>query len=459
MKFLSWETGRKLRQLFEETSPTPAEMAARLRAMERDIFLPVKAVLVGILIWSFFQSRWFEDAALARSVAHQVVVRFFLIYLLLNVGVAFLLIFSRRISSAWVERIIFTSSFLDGLLLATLTFVTGGFDSLVYWLFIGLIIRNALSSPLAIPQILLNLSAILCYVFAGLMDVAVPDEFLEVLGDQPDFGNPAEPFILRVIVLLLMAACCYGIQVLLEKHRQAEEEAREFTARQQQLRSAGRLAAQIAHQIKNPLGIINNAAFTLQRALEQGKNGSLEQLRIIREEVARSDRIITKLMGYAQLAEGQVEKLRLDDEIERAVHEVFPPAAQYKVQVVTRIAPHLPALFMQRGHLSEILVNVLQNAREAVFEGGNVSITAGLDSRDWITLQIHDDGPGIRPEHRERVFQAYFSTKEKGTGLGLAIVKHNLEMYGGAIKLETELGKGATFIINLPTRTFMKFQK
>ena len=153
--------------------------------------------------------------------------------------------------------------------------------------------------------------------------------------------------VLQIFVLLLMAGCCYGLQVLFEKQRRAEEEAREFSARQEQLHSAGRLAAQIAHQIKNPLGIINNAAYSLQRALEQGKDTGREQIEIIREEVERSDQIITKLMGYAQLAEGRVEKLRIDEELDRAIEDVFPSAAAYEATIETDYAEQLPALFPQ----------------------------------------------------------------------------------------------------------------
>ena len=114
-----------------------------------------------------------------------------------------------------------------------------------------------------------------------------------------------------------MTVCCYGVQVLLERQRQAVEEAREFAMREGQLRSAGRLAAEFTHQIKNPLAIINNAAFSLQRALKQGKPVSAEQIRIIQEEVEHSDRIITQIMGYAQLSEGRVEKLNVMEELDQ----------------------------------------------------------------------------------------------------------------------------------------------
>src|SRR5207248_1525843 len=141
-----------------------------------------------------------------------------------------------------------------------------------------------------------------CYLLAGVLNVIIANAMVDFEDTGRKFSsvaslsdNPTEPFLLRLIVIWLMTICCYGVQVLFEKQRQAGEEAREFDSRQAQLRSAGRLAAQIAHQIKNPLAIINNAAYSLQRAL-QGRDGAgVKQLQIIREEVERSDRIITKL--------------------------------------------------------------------------------------------------------------------------------------------------------------------
>jgi signal transduction histidine kinase len=454
MRYLQW-FGR-LRELLKETALSPDEMAFRLQSVERDVILPVKAVVIGVLLYNLYYTKWFEDASIPWSVAQYTVERFFLIYLALNAVVAAILIFSRRVGSVFVQRVIFTSNFVDGLFVAALTLVTGGFDSILYWIFPGLLIRNALSCPLATPQIILNLSLSFCYLFAGILDVTLSAEMAEFEGPRVGQDNPAEPFILRLIVLWLMTACCYGVQVLFEKHRQAEEEAREFVGRQQQLRSAGRLAAQIAHQIKNPLAIINNAAYSLEKSLRDGKNGSLEQLGIIREEVERSDRIITKLMGYAQLAEGKVEKLQVAEEIERAIAEVFPKAALYETVIERDFSLHLPPLLMQRGHLSEILTNILQNAREAVSGKGRISIEARHGPDNSVVVEIADDGPGIPKDQFEKIFQPYYSTKDKGTGLGLAIAKHNADIYGGVVKVESELGMGTRFILHLPTRTFMK---
>lgn len=439
--------------MLRETAPGPTEMASRLKAVERDVILPVKAVLIGILLFSLYRTRWFEDSSAIPSIAHAVFERFFLTYLGLNVAMAFLLIFYRPLPSVFVQRLIFTSSFLDGLFLSALCFVTGGFDSSVYWLFLGLIIRNAFSVPLMGTQLVLNFSLSGCYLLAGIADVAIDSEYRQEAGE----GNYTEPFLLRLIVLWLTTLCVWGVQTLIERHRQARDEAREFSARQKELHSAGRLAAQIAHQLKNPLGIINNAAYTLNRTLREAQDGVPQQIRIIREEVERADRIITKLMGYSQLAEGKVERLNVAESIDRAIRDVFPVGSNYGVTVERTYADRIPKLLMQRGHLSEILVNLLANARDA-FAGkpGKIVVRATLRPENMLVVEVEDNGPGIPPELLAKIFQAYFTTKEKGTGLGLAIVKHNTEMYGGTVGVDSVLGKGTRFIITLPTRIFMK---
>ena len=204
--------------------------------------------------------------------------------------------------------------------------------------------------------------------------------------------------------------------------------------------------------------IATDAAYSLQRALQEGRGTGLQQIQIIREEVERSDRILTRLMGYAQLAEGQVEKLNLTEELDRAVMAVFPSGTSYDVKIDKDYSLYLPVLLMQRGHLSEILINLLQNAREAINGEGRLKISAHPGIENSVLVTVSDNGPGIPKDRLEKIFQPYFSTKEKGTGLGLSIVKHNTEIYGGVVRVESELGKGSKFTIHLPTRTFMKLQ-
>jgi signal transduction histidine kinase len=305
---------------------------------------------------------------------------------------------------------------------------------------------------------MLNVATSLGYVLVAMLDVSVlndlDDTTLRAL-DMTPHEELGEPFFLRLVVLLLMSAGCYGTQLLLERQEFAVEE----TARRSQLRSAGRLAAEFAHQIKNPLAIINNAAFSLQRSLRDNKADATHQIQIIQEEVARADRVITQIVGYAQLSEGRVEKLEVIEELDRAIAQVFPPAVPTGIKIHREYGRGFPPLLMQRGHLLEMFVNLLQNAREALHGQGNIYVTAE-NYRDYsIEISVRDDGPGIAPEKAERIFEAYYTTKEKGTGLGLAIVKHNVELYGGTIRVESKLGQGAKFILLFPAKMLMRLHK
>lgn len=467
MNFNTRQALKKFAGLVAVVSPglEPRIQASRIHTFQRDIVLPIKALLILTLAYYFYFSNWIDQTNSSREVALETVSRFFLFYLLLNVAAGFVLIFVRRLPLHVLEWMIFSLGLLDAVLFASLTLVTGGFDSILYWIFPALIIHNAISIPLATPQIILNLLVCLLYVLAGALDVIISgeDAFYMALDASTrhalDLGHPestAEPFLLRAIVLVLMTICCYGLQTLFEKQRRAEDEAEEFLFRQEQLHSAGRLAARIAHQIKNPLSIINNASFSLQRALDEGRNSASEQIQIIREEVDRADRIITELMGYAQLAEGRVEKISVTEELERAIKQVFPPAAKYNVEIRRDYMSALPPLMMQRSHLSEMFVNLLQNAREAMQGAGKIEIIARHGENFSVEIVIADSGPGIPKEKIVKIFEPYFSTKEKGTGLGLAIVKHNAEIYGGTISVESELGKGSRFTLQFPPKTLMK---
>lgn len=449
---------KKLSTLLEVPAPDPQQLVRRIEVIERNIILPVKLLAVCGLAYFMFFTRWFESETNALDIAIENLKYFVLIYGAFNLAAAPILLNTRRLPLALMQWSVFTIFLVDGIFLAALALHTGGYDSILFWLFLGLIVRNAISVPAAMSQLVLNFATSFCFVCAGILDVAINKQLAadfqasNALNLDHD-GNPAESLILRVTILGLMTLCCFGLRVLLQKQQRAFEEAHEFALRQEQLRSAGRLAAEIAHQIKNPLGIINNAVFSLKRALAAGKNDVEQQIQIIQEEVERSDRIITQLMGYAALAEGRVERLQVVPELERAIEQVLPEGAAYDIKVHRDFGDDLPPLMMQRIHLSEIFVNLLQNAREALNGRGNIFVSA--QSRPNYTAQvvIRDDGPGIAPENFSRIFDAYYTKKEKGTGLGLAIVKHNVELYNGTIRVESGLGKGAAFTLLFPART------
>ena len=442
-------------------APEAPEWIRRITIMERDIILPLKAAGILMLV-SFYYKSWTAEALSVFEIADQFSRAFLWIYIAVNIVVAVILMSMRRLPLPLVQWVVFAISLVDGVFLGVLTVVTGGFESALYWLFVVLIARSAVNVPRATSQLLLNLTLSACYIIAGAIDLSIaanlPPDALREAGWSAGPENPGELLFLRLALLLLMTFCCYGLQVLLKRHQQVLEEAREFAMREGQLRAAGRLAAEFTHQIKNPLAIINTAAFSLQRAMKsENFEDAAEQVQMIQEEVQHSDMIITQIMGYAQLSEGHVERLDAIEELNQAISRVFPPAAHYPVQLHKEYGKSFPPLLMQRRHLADAFTNVLQNAREALGEkGGNIYIKAVCREDLSVEVSIRDDGPGIPADKQMQVFQAYYTTKAKGTGLGLATVRHNVELYGGSVRLESELGKGAQFTLVFPARTRMK---
>lgn len=501
-----------LASLFKAPEVSPEQQADRIRFMERDVCLTIKVIVLGVLAYVFL-SDWLEGVSTMGELGLETVRGAFRAYVAANVLIGAMLLAMDYLPVALVQWGVFVLNIVDGTFVALLIVITGGLESAIYWVFLVLVIRNAVSITRVRLQIAVNLFIILCYLFAGMLDLTMQElksaqdqvetQMLTVVpgasrpprlrtaepapaapgatkpasnqarrahtDDEPtdlgramilaasslSEGKAAQALFSRVLLLLLLALCCYGINVLADLQLQTQAEAQEFAIRQEQLRSTGRLAAEIAHQLKNPLAIINNAAFSLQKSLGDAKPAALQQVEMIREEVGRSDRILTELMGYAQLAEGRVERIEVPEEIERALQRVFPPALQHEVQVKLACQESLPPLLMQRAHLGEALVNLLTNARDAMNSKGRIEISAALDDDGAVVVTLTDDGPGIPEYQREHIFEPYFSTKEKGTGLGLAIVRHNTEIYGGKVAVESTLGKGTKFTLRYPAKTTM----
>lgn len=429
-----------------------------MRLVERNVGLPVKAGILLTVGWFLYFSLNVEALAYSSEVALELVRALQQIFVMYAIASAFLALpmwafdaLPLRVNF-WLT---FTTALLDVLFFASLTLVTDGFDSIVFWAFPLLMARNALSITVAGLQIVLNLVTVAAYVAAGVLDLWVLQ-----LDEAVEYREVTEPFLIRVVLLLLLAAIYHGLMVLFERERLREAEAAEFGLRQQQMRAAGRLAAEIAHQIKNPLGIINNAAFAVQRTLgPQSPPAAQRQLQIIRTEVERSDRIITELIGFAQLAEGHIERLQVEEELEAAIERVLPAAAAFEIKVVREYAPPLPVLLFSRRALAEILDNLLKNARDVLQGHGTLRIGAHAEPGLGVEITIADDGPGIPEEFLERIFEAYFTTKPGGTGLGLAIVKQNVEMFGGHVRVESKAGQGTCFRLFFPGRTTLRLGK
>ncbi len=455
----------------EGASPPPA---GGVRLLERDVVLVIRAVVVVVLGYYLFGSGLAASGPEGGGGLHdawrtalRTVQAMFFAYVALSVGTGLLLLGAQHLEAAARQALVFGVALLDAWFLAGIVALTGGADSQLYWLYPLLLLRNCRTLDSGALQMALNLLTILAYAAGAVVDDYITRlDALAPRGESEGALPPTDPFSLalglgrpfglRLLLLLVVAFWFQGLFYLVERERRAREEERELALRQEQLAASSRLAAEIAHQLKNPLAIINTASFTLQQTLREGKTIT-QQIQIIREEVAKSDRLITELMGYSQLVEGRVEKVDLKEALEAAINRVFPPAVRFAVRIERDYGPGVPELLVQRKHLEDVFVNLLQNARDLLGGQGRLRVRTRLEPDLAVRVEIEDDGPGVPPELRERIFEPYFSTREKGTGLGLAIVKHNVELYGGRVWVEdSSLGRGACFVLKFPARTLLR---
>ena len=420
------------------------QQTQRLVFVETNIMLPIK--VAAILAASYFCLLILSGGATEPHVTTGAAYSYYTQLKVYTVGNLFLwgLLFTARFGRLRAGLLRFSAWFLamlDGLFLSGLVYFTGGLQSVLYWLYIGLMIRNALDFPTFWPQTLLNLSLCVFYTLA----VMLHEDTLLFFNDQL--------YWMRLMILVFIGLCSWGVYALIERERVRAARQQEFQLRTEKIAATGRLAAEMAHQLKNPLGIINNAAFLLQQEVENGKPPPREMMQVIRDEVARADRIVTELMGYARLNEGRLESVEVNAVLESALRQALPVVLGSKVRTVKHLARYLPPLAVQRAQLKECFLNVLKNAVEAMPAGGTLTIQSRYAGDGQIEVQIADTGHGIAPDLQPKIFDAFVTAKPGGTGLGLAIVKNVVETYGGEVRVKSEPGKGSVFTLTLPIRT------
>ncbi len=227
----------------------------------------------------------------------------------------------------------------------------------------------------------------------------------------------------------------------------------------EKLASLGRVAAGVAHEINNPLAIINEKAGLLQDYLEvSGEFKNRERfgalLAGIVDSVKRCRTITHRLLGFARRVEVTVEPLELNEVVLRVGEYLEGDRLERNVRLFLQLAEGLPTVYTDRVEFEQVLVNLLKNAIDAVAPGGRVGVSTHAKNQRWLQVVIADNGPGIPPEQLKRLFEPFFTTKEKGkgTGLGLFVSRGIMKKLGGRILVESSVGIGTNFTVELPVR-------
>lgn len=216
----------------------------------------------------------------------------------------------------------------------------------------------------------------------------------------------------------------------------------------EKLAAIGRLAAGIAHEIGNPLTSIFSFVQIL-RDMEDGDEFKRESLETISFHINRISGILKRLSGFTKMPGGESKLCSVNDIIDNALSLIQYDKKATNITIVKQLAPDLPHIVTDANQLSQVFVNLILNAVDAMPDVGTLTVRSFV--RDGsVVLLFRDTGIGIRKEDISKIFDPFYTTKEKGTGLGLAVSYNIIKKMNGSLKVESEAGEGTTFTITLP---------
>ena len=219
------------------------------------------------------------------------------------------------------------------------------------------------------------------------------------------------------------------------------------------LAAIGELAAGVAHEVNNPLTIIIGHAHLLRRRAEAA--AVLPAIETIEAQAARAAHMVRGMLDFSRRRPRNLQDVSLRDVIERALTLVTDKLGSHGIETVRLFDESDPAVFGDRDELTQVFINLIGNAADAMPRGGRVVVSTEVRCHDnvtYVSAQVADTGTGIPSEHRDQIFESFFTTKPegKGTGLGLTITRDIVKNHEGTIEVDSSVGKGTTFIVNFP---------
>lgn len=246
---------------------------------------------------------------------------------------------------------------------------------------------------------------------------------------------------------LLLKKYSENLESMVQKRTDELRNAQKELLLQEKLAAIGKLSGSVAHDIRNPLGVISNSIYFLDHKYKESPEELLKKhVRIMSNEIEKANDIITDLLDFSREIKAVLVESSINDVVKGVLNTfIFPKESIVK----TNLSAEIPPFHFDSSMLNRILHNLVNNAVQAMPEGGLVMISTDRTS-DSVILKVIDNGEGITAENTSKIFEPLFTTKAKGVGLGLSIVKTFIEKQGGKIEVESIVGKGSTFSITLP---------
>ncbi len=261
-----------------------------------------------------------------------------------------------------------------------------------------------------------------------------------------------------IILILIISLSTFMVSKIYDAD-QTRIKAIEHIESTSRLISLGRLAAGIAHEINNPLAIINENTglikdlFTLKKEYN-GNQRLIELIDDVLESVERCGDITKQLLGFARHFEPKIQSVRISSVIKEVLTFLKKEASYRNININMNIPEDLPVIYSDHGSLQQIFLNLINNAFQAMNDGGRLDISASMEEEGSVAVSVRDSGCGISPEAQKKIFEPFYTTKSMkgGTGLGLSITYGLVQKLKGNISVQSKIDEGTTFIVTLPIK-------
>ncbi len=237
---------------------------------------------------------------------------------------------------------------------------------------------------------------------------------------------------------------------LVQKNEQLND-AQEQLVRTEKLAAVGTLASGVSHELRNPLSAIKNAVFLLKRKLSKEAIPDIDEkaiqfLDIMDKEIDRCSKIINDLLGFTRVS----KPTRSGYDINTVVNETLSRVEiAENIKLSKNLQPNLPMTMIDANQIGQVLINLIENACQAMTDGGRLKISSRV-SEGFVKVEVGDSGCGIPEKEIKKIFDPLFTTKPRGTGIGLAVCHGIIQKHNGVIDVKSQEGIGTAMLIKLP---------